>query len=137
LNKINTDINNIQDNTIEIKSNITTTNTYAYNTLNNTNNILSQLNNSSNNSIIKSIQYITYTLPRNTSYGICNITPINVNKAFFICERLRNNCGWNSGRDMHYLCTLYSDHIQIDHDNVPSNDMSSELMLGIWILEFY
>ncbi len=84
---------------------------------------------SGSNSVIKSIQRVTYTTEISTSSGSVSIQEVDSTKCIVISERLYNYYDYHTKFDYN----LTNTEITITHD---SSTSAGRLILGFWIIEF-
>lgn len=89
--------------------------------------IFGKLNNG--NSVIKSIQKVTYTPPASTGSGSVNIKTVNPNKCLVIMERLYEKN--DTLTKISYR--LNANNISLEHDSYVS---PNAFIVGFWVIEF-
>lgn len=81
------------------------------------------------NSIIKSIQRVTYNRPLNTKNGSIKIKEVNPEKCIVLFERLFDTTNYGLSK-LEY--TLTATAIDVSHSSVGSDT----LIVGFWVIEF-
>ena len=83
-------------------------------------------------SIVKSIQYVEYSIAKETDSGSVAIQEVNPEKCFVIFERLEN--GYTTLTRLQYKLTATA--LNFSHQNISYMNIKSTLF-GFWIIELY